>query len=41
VAQQSMPDGAVLLLPAYELKDADGNVWPVLAVAEDVLDFAP
>lgn len=41
VAQQSMPDGAVLLLPAYELRDADGNVWPVLAVAEDVLDFTP
>ncbi|MEV0890756.1 hypothetical protein [Promicromonospora sp. NPDC050262] len=39
VAQQSMPDGAVLLLPAYELRDADGNVWPVLAVADDVLDF--
>jgi hypothetical protein len=41
VAQQYMPDGAVLLLPAYELRDADGNVWPVLAVAEDVLDFTP
>lgn len=41
VAQQYMPDGAVLLLPAYELRDADGNVWPVLAVAEEVLDFTP
>ncbi|MFD6139423.1 hypothetical protein [Promicromonospora sp. NPDC060271] len=41
LAQQSTPDGAVLMLPAYELKDADGNVWPVLAVAEDVLDFTP
>lgn len=41
VAQQYMPDGAVLLLPAYELRDADGNVWSVLAVAEDVLDFTP
>ncbi|WP_369373106.1 hypothetical protein AB1046_05375 [Promicromonospora sp. Populi] len=41
VAQQYMPDGTVLLLPAYELQDADGNVWPVLAVAEDVLDFTP
>jgi hypothetical protein len=41
VAQQYMPDGAVLLLPAYELRDTDGNVWPVLAVAEDVLDFTP
>ena len=34
-----MPDGAVLLLPAYELQDADGMVWSVLAVTEDVLDF--
>lgn len=41
VAQQYMPDGAVLLLPAYELRAADGNVWSVLAVAEDVLDFTP
>jgi hypothetical protein len=40
-AQQYMPDGAVLLLPAYELRDADGNVWSVLAVVEDVLDFRP
>jgi hypothetical protein len=41
MAQQHMPDAAVLLLPAYELQDADGNIWPVLAVAEDVLDFTP
>lgn len=41
VAQQYMPDGAMLLLPAYELRDADGNVWSVLAVAEDLLDFTP
>lgn len=41
VAQQYMPDGAVLMLPAYELQDADGNTWSVLAVAEDVLDFTP
>lgn len=41
VAQQYMPDGAVLLLPAYELRDTDGTVWSVLAVAEDVLDFTP
>ncbi|MEU4383710.1 hypothetical protein [Promicromonospora sp. NPDC023805] len=41
VAQQYMPDGAVLLLPAYELKDADGGVWSVLAVGEDVLDLTP
>ncbi|MEV0949712.1 hypothetical protein [Promicromonospora sp. NPDC050249] len=41
VAQQYMPDGAVLLLPAYELRDADGQVWSVLAVTDDVLDFTP
>lgn len=41
LAQQYMSDGAVLLLPAYELQDADGNTWSVLAVAEDVLDFTP
>lgn len=41
MAQQYMPDGAVLLLPAYELRDSDGQVWSVLAVAEDVLDFTP
>lgn len=41
VAQQYMPDGAVLLLPAYELRDTDGTVWSVLAVAEDMLDFTP
>ncbi|MCF4122105.1 hypothetical protein L1785_14075 [Antribacter sp. KLBMP9083] len=41
LAQQYQPDGAVLLLPAYELRDADGNTWSVLAVAEDALDFTP
>ncbi|MCK0116404.1 hypothetical protein MWU57_05095 [Isoptericola sp. S6320L] len=30
--------GAVLLLPAYELSDAAGNTWSVLAVAEEALD---
>jgi hypothetical protein len=35
------PDGAVLLVPAYELRDADGNGWTVLAVDDEVLDFAP
>ncbi|WP_277211228.1 hypothetical protein [Isoptericola croceus] len=30
--------GSVLLLPAYELSDAAGNTWSVLAVAEGVLD---
>ncbi|WP_407320496.1 hypothetical protein UQW22_08530 [Isoptericola halotolerans] len=30
--------GSVLLLPAYELSDAAGNTWSVLAVAEEGLD---
>jgi hypothetical protein len=41
VAQQYLPNGAVLLLPAYELQDTDGTVRPVLAVAEDMLDLTP
>jgi hypothetical protein len=40
-AVQHQPDGAAVLLPAYELSDADGNVWSVVAVADDQLDFAP
>ncbi|WP_402468326.1 hypothetical protein [Isoptericola aurantiacus] len=38
-AQQYQQDGSVLLLPAYELSDAAGNTWSVLAVAEDALDL--
>ncbi|GAA1994538.1 hypothetical protein GCM10009718_35490 [Isoptericola halotolerans] len=30
--------GSVMLLPAYELSDAAGNTWSVLAVAEEALD---
>lgn len=30
--------GSVLLLPAYELSDAAGNTWSVLAVADEALD---
>lgn len=41
LAVQYQPDGAAVLLPAYELSDADGNVWSVVAVADDQLDFAP
>jgi len=37
----TLPDGATLLLPAYELSSADGQVWSVIAVADSHLDFAP
>ena len=36
---QEHGDGGTLLLPAYELRDADGNLWTVVAVAEDALDM--
>lgn len=41
LAVEYQPDGAAVLLPAYELSDADGNVWSVVAVADDQLDFSP
>ncbi len=41
LAVQHQPDGAAVLLPAYELSDADGNVWSVVAVVDDELDFTP
>lgn len=34
-------DGASLLVPAWELTDADGQTWSVVAVAEDQLDLSP
>lgn len=37
----TLSGAAVLRVPAYELRDADGNVWTVLAVDDEVLDFAP
>ncbi|GAA1859344.1 hypothetical protein [Myceligenerans crystallogenes] len=39
VAQHTLTDGAVVLIPAYELT-GDGGTWSVVAVAEDGLDFA-
>ncbi|MEK8227547.1 hypothetical protein NKG05_17720 [Oerskovia sp. M15] len=35
------PDGGAALVPSYELSDAEGNAWSVVAVADDDLDFAP
>ncbi|MEU2199083.1 hypothetical protein [Isoptericola sp. NPDC019482] len=40
LAQQTQDDGSVVLVPAYELSDADGNAWSVVAVAEDAMDFS-
>ncbi|MBO0611016.1 hypothetical protein [Myceligenerans salitolerans] len=39
VAQHVLTDGAVVLIPAYELTGA-GGTWSVIAVVEDRLDFA-
>lgn len=39
VTQLATPDGAVLLVPAWELTAADGNAWSVVAVVEDQLDL--
>lgn len=41
VTVYTQPDGSAVLLPAYELSDADGQSWSVLAVADGSLDFAP
>lgn len=40
LAQHTQPNGATVLLPAYELSSADGATWSVVAVADDGLDFA-
>jgi hypothetical protein len=37
----TLSGAAVLLVPAYDLRDAEGNGWTVLAVDDEVLDFAP
>jgi hypothetical protein len=37
----TLPDGTVLLVPAYDLTDAEGNSWTVMAVDEELLDLAP
>jgi hypothetical protein len=40
LAQHTHPDGATVLLPAYELSSDDGAVWSVVAVADTGLDYA-
>ncbi|GAA2722204.1 hypothetical protein [Cellulomonas aerilata] len=40
LAQHTLPTGATVLLPAYELSADDGTAWSVVAVADGELDFA-
>lgn len=40
LTQQWTDTGAVLFVPAYELSDAEGNTWSVIAVTDDALDYA-
>ncbi|WP_460755586.1 hypothetical protein [Myceligenerans cantabricum] len=39
LAQHALTDGAIVLLPAYEMV-GDGGTWSVVAVGDDLLDFA-
>lgn len=41
VALTTLPTGASVLVPTYELADSDGVTWSVIAVVDDQLDFAP
>jgi len=40
-ARYTLSDDSVLLVPAYDLIDDEGNRWTVMAVDEELLDFAP
>ena len=40
LALHTQPDGAAVLLPAYELAAEDGTTWSMVAVADTGLDFA-
>ncbi|KQT02134.1 hypothetical protein [Cellulomonas sp. Leaf395] len=40
VALTTLPTGASVLVPSYELADADGVTWSVIAVVDDQLDFS-
>jgi hypothetical protein len=40
LAQHTLPNGATVLLPAYELGDENNRTWSVLGVADARLDFA-
>ncbi|GEL99806.1 hypothetical protein [Cellulomonas terrae] len=40
VALTTLPTGASVLVPTYELADADGVTWSVIAVVDEQLDFS-
>ncbi|WP_028046153.1 hypothetical protein [Cellulomonas sp. URHE0023] len=40
LALTTLPGGASVLAPTYELTDADGSIWTVIAVADHDLDFS-
>jgi hypothetical protein len=40
-AHYTLPDGTMLLVPAYDLTDDAGRTWTVMAVDEELLDLAP
>jgi hypothetical protein len=40
LSQHHQRDGTVMILPTYELSDAKGNAWSVIAVAEEKMDFS-
>lgn len=40
IASHWQHDGSVIVAPTYEFTDADGAVWPVIAVAEPSLDMS-
>lgn len=39
LAQQWQPDGAVLIVPAYEFTSSEGGIYSVIALADSALDF--
>jgi hypothetical protein len=39
LAQATLTNGAQVLVPAYELSDAAGSTWSVIAVVDSRLDF--
>jgi hypothetical protein len=40
LASEWQSDGSVLVVPAYEFSDSNGNTWSVIAVADSELDFS-
>ncbi len=40
LALTTLPSGAAVLVPTYQLTDSDGGTWSVVAVADSQLDFS-